>query len=268
MEQGDFSVQLLPGMVKLASVHRLAGQQQDNLCGPYWIAMLLRSCGFHQLTPEQVAQCAGSVLPTGDPKTWLPRNASPREDYSVALPVATGLSDAGTSAQGLMTAVSTLSHELYTLVPIQADWSAVRVEAVLDLCRHPAWNAIPLCNIRTDHLWGANLAVSEAIAYLNNGETIVPPPADWNVGHFLALAGTVKGAARSLILTCDTYPSFGWQGYHLQSTDAIAQALNRGDGNGGGILLFVATQDQEQVEQCIKEAGFTIGVWDNGSPSK
>lgn len=267
MEQGDFLVQLLPGMVKLASGHRLAGQQHDNLCGPYWIAMLLRSRGFHQLTPEQVAQYAGSVLPTGDPKTWLPKTASPRQDYSVALPVATGLSDSGTSAQGLMAAVSKLSGGVYTLVPVQAEWSAARVDALLDLCRHPAWNAIPLCNIRTNHLWGASLPVSDAIAYLN-GETITPPPPDWNVGHFLALAGTVTGTTRSLILTCDTYPSFGWQGYHLQSADAIAQALNRGDGNDGGILLFIATQDEEQVEQCIKEVGFAIDVWDNGSPSQ
>jgi hypothetical protein len=251
-------------MVELAGVHHLAGQQHDNLCGPYWIALLLRSRGFHQLTPEQVAQCAGSVLPTGDPKTWLPRNASPRDDYSITLPIAAGLSDAGTSAQGLMAAVATLSAGTYTLVPVQTEWSADRVEAMLDLCRHPTWNAIPLCNIRTDRLWGASLPVSDAIAYLN-GATITPPPPDWNVGHFLALAGTVKGSARSLILTCDTYPSFGWQGYHLQSADAIAQALNRGDGNGGGILLFVATENKESVEHCIKEAGFEIEAWDNGS---
>lgn len=64
-EQGEFLVQRLPGMVKLANRHRLAGQQHDRLCGPYWIAMLLRSRSFHQLTPEQAAQCAGSVLPTG-----------------------------------------------------------------------------------------------------------------------------------------------------------------------------------------------------------
>ncbi|MBC7970201.1 MAG: hypothetical protein H7Z11_08765 [Verrucomicrobia bacterium] len=265
MEQSAFLVQLLPGMVRLADVHRLAGQQHDNLCGPYWIAMLLRSRGFHQLTSEQVAQCAGSVLPIGDPKTWLPKTASSRQDYSVALPVAAGLGDAGTSAQGLIAAVSTLSDGAYTLVPIQTEWSAARIEVMLDLCRQPAWNAIPLCNLRTDHLWGASLAVSDTIAYLN-GEIITPPPPDWNVGHFLALAGMVEGHARSLILTCDTYPNFGWQGYHLQPADAIAQSLNRDDGNGGGILLFVATQHKDSVEQQATEQGFAIDVWDNGSP--
>lgn len=267
MGQTDFSVRLLPGMVELANAHRLAGQQHDNLCGPYWVALLLRSRGFHQLTPEQVAQVAGSVLPTGDPQTWLPRHATSRQDYSLALPVATGLGDAGTAAQGLITAVTQLSDGAYTLVPLQADWSAEQIETILDLCRHPGWKAVPLCNIRTEHLWGSSLTVSDAIAYLN-GEAITPPPADWKVGHFLALAGTVEGQARSLILTCDTYPSFGWQGYHLQAGAAIAQALNRGDGNGGGILLFVSTQDKEQVEQLVRGEGFAIEVWDNGSPSR
>ena len=268
MGQSDFSVQLLPGMAQLANAHRLAGQQHDNLCGPYWVAMLLRSRGFHQLTPERVAQVAGSVLPTGDPTTWLPKNAKSRQDYGLALPVAIGLGDAGTSAQGLMTAVMQLSEGTYTLVPMQAEWSAAWVITILDLCRsNPDWQAVPLCNIRTEHLWGSSLAVREAIAYLH-GETIEPPAADWNVGHFLALAGTVQGQARSLLLTCDTYPSFGWQGYHLQPADAIAQALNRGDGNGGGILLFIATQDKTQVEQQAKEKGFAIDVWDNGSPSR
>ena len=136
---------------------------------------------------------------------------------------------------------------------------------MLALCRHPAWNVIPLCNIKTNHLWGASLAVSDAIAYLN-GAPIIAPAADWMVGHFLALAGTVNGHARSLILTCDTYPSFGWQGYHLQPADAIAQALNRGDGNGGGILLFIATRDDSEIKQQLKEQDFAIDVWDNGSP--
>ena len=266
VRQAQFSVEVLPGMMQLADRHRLAGQQHDNLCGPYWVAMLLRSRGFHQLTPEQVAQVAGSVLPTGDATTWLPSGATSRQDYDVVLPIATGLADAGTSAQGLMKAATELSDDMYTLVPVQAEWSTERVVAILELCNsHPAWNAVPLCNIRTRPLWGSSLPVGDAIAYLN-GTSITPPPSDWNVGHFLALAGMVEGQARSLILTCDTYPHFGWQGYHLQPGDAIAQALNRGDGNGGGILLFVSSQDKEQVEQQAKEKGFAIDVWDNGSP--
>ena len=266
VEQGDFSLQLLPGITPIVGQHQRAGQQLDNLCGPYWAALLLRSRGFHHLTAEHIAQSAGTVLPTGDPKTWLPQGAVSKQNYKLPLPTATNSSAAGTSAQGLIAAVSTLSESRYTFLPLQTDWSAERVDAVLALCQqNPHWNAIPLCNVRTGHLWGSHLNVEDAIDYLNGG-AITPPPADWNVGHFMVLAGTVTGQKRSLVVICDTYPMFGWQGFHLQSKDAIAQVLNRDDGNSGGILLFLATQDKEEVEQQAKAQGFAIDVWDNGSP--
>ena len=107
--------------------------------------------------------------------------------------------------------------------------------------------------------------MSEAIAYLN-GSPISPPEADWNVGHFLVLAGAVIGSERRLILVCDTYPMFGWQGYHLQSIEAIAAALNRADGNRGGILLFADVQHKSAIEQELQSQQFTIEPWDNGSP--
>ncbi|NJL22301.1 MAG: hypothetical protein HC895_18150, partial [Leptolyngbyaceae cyanobacterium SM1_3_5] len=105
------------------------------------------------------------------------------------------------------------------------------------------------------------------IAYLN-GESIDPPPPAWSVGHFLLLAGTVTGAARSLVLVCDTYPMFGWQGYYLQSAAAVAKALDRGDGLGGGVLLFVASADYAAIEQAAIDRGFVVEFWDNGSPMK
>ncbi|MBI4783446.1 MAG: hypothetical protein HY785_19325 [Oscillatoriophycideae cyanobacterium NC_groundwater_1537_Pr4_S-0.65um_50_18] len=276
----DFSIRLLPGFDRITLEHQLAGQQPDNLCGPYWVAILLRSMGIRPSTPEQVAQAAGSVLPVGDPLTWLPRGASSRQDYGLPLPEATDLKDAGTSAQGLIAAASRLSNHKYALVPLQANWTADRLTNLFELCEsYPHWNAILLCNLRTDPLWGTSLPLGKAIAYLSGTDlsgaasdksevTDQPsqPPTDWNVGHFFVLAGEVKGTARSLAWVCDTYPHFGWQGYHLQPLEAIAQALNRGDGYGGGILLFVADGEQAQVRQQAEAQGFTIACWDNGSP--
>jgi len=263
-KRSELTVQLLPGLSAIAQEHQRAGQQQDNLCGPYWAAILLRSRGF-AVSPEQIARSAGSVLPVGEPSTWLPKGARSRQDYQLSLPEVQHPRDAGTSAQGLIEAVSGSSQGTYCLLPLQADWSAERVETVLKLCHHADGQIVPLCNLRTDPLWGTQLSVSDVIAYLKGG-LIAAPPTDWWVGHFFILAGTVQGEARSLVLVCDTYPMFGWQGYHLQSAEAIAQALNRGDGYGGGILLFVASCDQTRVEQQAREAGFSIGAWDNGSP--
>jgi hypothetical protein len=265
-QQKDVVIQLLSGADRLAKEHQLSGQQPDNLCGPYWVAMFLRSCGFPSLTPEQVAQNAYSVLLIGDPVTWLPRGARSRQDYSLTLPETSDIQKAGTSVQGLAEAVGVLSNHAFTFVPLRTEWTIASLEALLRLCQdHPEWHAIPLCNVSTRPLWGSELAVSQAIAYLE-GQPIDPPPPDWKVGHFLTLAGTITGKARSLLLVCDTYPHFGWQGYHLQSAEAIAQALNREDGHEGGILLFVSSGDREQVVQQAEAAGFAIEFWDNGSP--
>lgn len=133
---------------------------------PYWAAILLRSRGF-SVSPEQIARSAGSVLPIGESSTWLPKGARSRQDYELSLPETKHPRDAGTSAQGLIDAVASTSQGTYCLLPLQAHWSAERVETVLNFCQTRAdWQMVPLCNIRTDHLWGTQLSVNEAIAHL------------------------------------------------------------------------------------------------------
>lgn len=265
-QPNTYSVQLLPGMERLAAIRQHSGQQPDNLCGPYWAAMLLRS---HHIpsTAEQVAQLAGTVLPAGDPNTWLPHGATSRQDYSIPLPETTNLADAGTSAQGLIAAIAHLSNQTCCAIPLQAEWTGDRVWQLLHLCqKHPDWEAIPLANLKTGHLWGSSLGMGDVIAYLHGQSSIHPPDADWNVGHFLVLAGIVEGPVNRLVWVCDTYPMFGWQGYHLQSAEAIASALNRGDGYGGGVMLFTAAQHQSDIEQAAGAIGLRVECWDNGSP--
>jgi hypothetical protein len=117
------------------------------------------------------------------------------------------------------------------------------------------------------------VALADAFAYLK-GENVYPPQTDWNIGHYLTLAGTVKGVAspfpddreRMLVIVRDTYPTFGWDGYHLQPADAIANALSRNDGAEGGVLLFVAAKNKFEIEEEARARGFDIAVWDNGTP--
>lgn len=266
MNYQSLPIQLLPGISKILDEHEQAGQQPDNLCGPYWVSILLRSHGVF-VTPEEIAQRAGSILPTGDPTSWLPQDAPSHQDYALSLPVTDDLEHAGTSAQGLMQAVAEVSQSAYALLPLQADWTADRLLTLLQICQnHADWSAIPLCNLRTGHLWGSHLDINEAIAYLD-GQPIHPPAPDWNVGHFLTIAGTIKGRSNTLLWVGDTYPIFGWRGYHLQPADAIAEALNRGDSYEGGIFLFVAAQHQEPMAQLAETQGFQVEVWNNGSPT-
>ena len=152
----QFVVQLLPGMTTLTEAHRSAGQQHDNLCGTYWGAVFLRSYNYLH-TPEQVAQIAGTVLPICEASDCIPKGAVSRQDYHLSLPMTDQIEQAGTSVSGLIKAIDQLSSGAYCLIPVQAQWSGDQVSAVLSLCQnYPDWNLVPLCNLRTNHLWGRN----------------------------------------------------------------------------------------------------------------
>ncbi|MBD2256682.1 hypothetical protein [Pseudanabaena sp. FACHB-2040] len=122
----------------------------------------VRSQSF-PITPEQVGQVAGSVLPVGDPATWLPAGASSRQDYCLTLPTTENPQNADTSAQGLVQAATQITQGKYGLLPVQIDWIGERVLEILQLClEHPQWSAVPLANLRTEHLWGLRSACSPA----------------------------------------------------------------------------------------------------------
>jgi hypothetical protein len=66
-------IEWLPGSWRVMESHQLAGQQPDNLCGPYWVSTLLKAYGVSDLDPARLGQLAGSVLPSGDdPQKWVP----------------------------------------------------------------------------------------------------------------------------------------------------------------------------------------------------
>lgn len=265
MNEPAFTVRMLPGALEIAAEHLVAGQQLDNLCGCHWGAILLRSDGF-DTDAEALAALAGTVLPGGDPRNSVPELASPRVDYRIGLPLADRPEQAGTSIGGLAAAVATVSGGRRDLVPLDTQWTAERVVAVLELCRaHPAWAAVPIANLRTGRLWGSRLGLADAMSWLAGAE-VAPPAPDWDVGHFVTLAGTWDGPARTLVIIRDSYPVFGWDGHHLQPPEALAYALARGDGRAGGIALYVSSEDRPEVERVAKEAGFQIASWDNGTP--
>ena len=249
----------------MAREHRLAGQQHDDLCACYWAAILMRAEGV-DVDAGAVAIMAGTMLPDGGAQDSVPSGATPRTDDRIDLPRAPSPEVAGTSIEGLIEAVSASSHGRLTLVPLRAPWTAARVVRVLDICRdHPDWGATPLANLRTGRTWGSRLPLADAIEWLR-GEAIDPPPPDWDVGHFVSLAGKWDGPRRSLVVVRDSYPAFGWDGHHLQPPDVLAAALERGDGREGGIALFARAVFRADIERVAKDDRFDVAAWDNGTP--
>ncbi|MEM6256065.1 MAG: hypothetical protein AAF821_24395 [Cyanobacteria bacterium P01_D01_bin.156] len=263
-------ISLLSYLEPLLNVHHADNQQPDNLCGPYWISLLLKAYGDLNVSAIEVAIAASTILPSqGNPTDWLPPRATSLQgtDYD-RIPTHTDLNICGTSIKGLVHATNTLSQEKFCLIPLQTtDWKT-GLSAVLTLCHsHPTWQAIPLLNCHTSYFWGTNLSPFTLISYLQ-GQPVSPPAPDWSVGHFNVLIGDIHKDANRLYAILDTYPQFGWQGWHLQPAAAVSQSLQRPQQTSqGGLALFVKAELYSEIKQLITQQGLEISAWDNGSPT-
>ena len=244
-------------------------QQPDNLCGPYWIALLLRAFGGLSLSAVEVAIAASTHLPAhGNPADWLPPGAHSLKGKNYeTIPTLLEADRCGTSITGLIQATEVLSDGQFCLLPLHTNNWQKGTNEILSLCQtHPNWQIVPLLNSHTHYFCGSQLSPAAVFSYLTTGR-LSPPPSDWSVGHFALLVGCMTGKAASLYAVLDTYLQFGWDGLHWQSGNAIAQSLARPQhSTQGGIALFFPTQYRTEVTQAVIAANFTITPWNNGSP--
>ncbi|MBE7380728.1 MAG: hypothetical protein F6J95_004885 [Leptolyngbya sp. SIO1E4] len=277
-----------PGLEPLIHRYEKVGQQPDNLCGPYWVSLLLQVYDGLSVSAVDVALSAATVLPSqGDPADWLPSKATPRFGHNYdRIPTTPNLDACGTSVTGLIHATETLSQGRFCLVPLQTTHWVDGLDAIRNLCQtHPDWQAVPILNVHTSYLWNFHLAPLTVLTYLQTGE-LSPPLADWKVGHFALLIGQLRnesdgagsvplqddapgsdGKGHALYAVLDTYPHFGWNGLHFQPPAALAQSLQRpNQPTQGGIALFVTTKVRPHLIAVAEKVGFQIAAWDNGSP--
>ena len=241
----------------MAQVVAKADQQKDDLCGPFCAARVLN------VDQDLVAREAGTHLPAATEGPSVPSGARSRTDYRYELPKAP-YAESGTSPVGLIKAIESLSRGTLTSVPLRGEWTADRVEALVD--RAPSLGARLIANIRTGKLWGSHASAEELLAELNGQATSGPPP-DWDVGHFVELTMLIRGPKAALVVVHDTYPTLGLDGYHLQPARAVAAALMRGDGREGGILAVVSGDQADAVAAVGRELGLEVAAWDNGCRS-
>lgn len=265
---------LFPYLAPLLRVHQQTGQQPDNLCGPYWVSLLLQAYGHLEVTPVDVAIAAGTVVPSqGDPSSWLPSQAVSRLGTGYDRILTTPDAEAsGTSMAGLMRATETLSHGRFCLLPLQThDWHTGLAQLESLWHAQPDWQVVPLLNVHTQYFWGSKLTPLELYESFAEPSSQARSPADWSVGHFAVWVGQMQSRHLCLYTLLDTYPNFGWHGLHVQPPAAIATALQRPDHETqGGVGLFVASQWRSQVEDFLERSlaahNFCQMPWDNGSP--
>ena len=260
------SVKLVPGVPDLAGLHEKAIPQKDQLCGPFWGALVLAAAG-HPTDQDEVALLAGTTLAEGDPAQWLPPGASPRTDYSCSIPVSPDEASAGTSAPGLARGIEELSNHALRIIPVAGPWTAETVVALVEISASEAPECTLVANLRTGHLWGSRPPTRLLLDYLL-GLPVEAPAPDWDCGHFLTIVAALSGPGGALLAVRDTYAELGWGGYHLQPAGAVAAALERGDGYEGGVLCVCEAYAAETLARKIEGAGFELRHWDNGTPGR
>jgi hypothetical protein len=260
------SVRLVPGARNLAGLHECSIPQKDQLCGPFWGALVLTAAG-HPTDQDEVALRAGTTLAEGDPAEWLPPGAAPRTDYALSIPVAAAEAASGTSAPGLARSIEELSNNTLGVIPVAGPWSAATVVSLVELVAAETPECTLVANLRTGRLWGSRPPARLLLDYLL-GLPVEAPAPDWDCGHFLAIAASLNGPGATLLALRDTYPNLGWGGYHLQPAEAVAAALERGDGHEGGVLCVCEASAAGALTRRLEEAGFELRHWDNGSSDR
>jgi hypothetical protein len=243
-----------------------AAQQKDNLCGAFWAARIIREFGIgswdgQPIDEDLIALKSSTVLPDSGPEGALPPGALSLTAYRFAFPTAP-IEASGTAPGPLSQAIESAGSGALRCVPVRGKWTAERVAKLVEGARSIG-GARLIANLRTGRFWGSHPPLTALIDELA-GRPAPDPTPDWDVGHYVELAGLITGEGGALVHVHDTYPSLGWDGHHLQPPRVVAAALLRGDGREGGVLVVVPAACAAEVETLVADLGLDIGMWDNG----
>jgi hypothetical protein len=244
-------------------------QQKDELCGAFWAAVAVTALTGRTVEQDDAAVAAGTLLSAGGGSlNDLPPGAVSRTDYIREITTTADTLLAGTSPQGLVRAIRSVSGGTLTAVPIRGPWREKSVEALADFVLDGG-EAVAILNVATRYLWRSHLSLLDVTAYLDGGDDTYPG-SEWDVGHYVAMVGSLAAGAESgrrLLLCADTYPSLGAEGLHRQPASRLAAGLNRdGAVTSGGVIVVVPSERAASVESWAAEAGVAIDYWNNGVP--
>jgi hypothetical protein len=253
----------------LLDAHAAEMPQKDQLCGAFWGCMALRAHGIVERDGEPVdqdlvARESGSSLAGRDADPGLPPDQDSRLDYRLELPVAEDAATSGTASEALARAIAHVAGGALAVVPVAGPWTGESVTALLARVEERAPEAVLVANLRTGRLWGSRPSPVLALEHLAGVEVTAPQP-DWDEGHFVGLGYVVRGTGGMLVGVLDTYRSLGADGHHLQPPAAIAAALRRDDGRGGGVLCVTRADREAALREALAAEGFALEHWDNGS---
>lgn len=263
---------LLPGARTLLRAHARELPQRDDQCGAFCGALALEAAGIagaqggeQPLDQDAVARSAGTLVSRVPDLAALPRGERGRRDYRIAPTLIDDASVSGTNCVGVVHALQELSNGRLAAIPLQGPWSVATLDGLFELVASLQRPATLIANVATRELWGAGARVDQLLDYLLDG-ALDGPPRDWDVGHFVCVAGRASGPGGALYIVLDTYPSLGQRGVHWQPRERLAPALARDGMAPGGMIAAVAAEDAGAVRAGAAALGLVEGAWDNGTP--
>ena len=258
------TVDLLPGAQAVLAEHQREMPQMNELCGVFWLTLALRTVLGQQVSQDDVAVHAWSVLSHVQSADYFPPGEVGRHDYARELPRIDDSTLTGTTPWGVVQATATMSDGRLEAVPITGPWRGADVSALLTLLAEQEDPCVLAVNVATRHFWGARPSPVEALNAVVSAKDDGPDP-DWDVGHFIGVLGTVSGPDGVLLLCADTYPSLGWRGLYLQPPDRIAAAMRRdGSPDSGGAMIITSPRCAPSIRAFAEDHGLTCAPWDNG----
>jgi hypothetical protein len=290
---------LLPGARALLALHARELPQRDDLCGAFCGTLALGAAGVEgadgaPLDQDAVALAAGTLVSLHADPRRLPRGEAGRRGYRLPLPFVEDASVSGTTAAGVVRAIEELSGGALAALPFSGPWTAETLDGLFDAAASSERPAALIANLATRHLWGGRPRADQVLDRLYGGgpgessaegasgdsfadgasggpsaEGTPPgPPADWDVGHFVSVFGKLRGPCGSLYGVADTYPALGARGIHMQPSERLAAAIDRGEGPGGpegGVVVVVFSGDAPRVRARARALGLENRTWNNGS---
>ncbi len=272
------TVELVGDPALLEPWYDAAGSQKDNLCGVYWADIAVQAFTDHRFIDEEdAALVAGTVVPEGptDPTVSFPwhgdgpRGAiAPSWPYRLELPTSTDDDALGTSAHGVVQAITELSRDELAVLPLRCnEWTPALVGGLIGhLAALGEPRLLAVANVSTAGFETSLHPLSDLLAVVISGVPLPERAGDWDVGHFVSLAGLVHGPGGDLVIVRDTYRLLGGRGYHLQPLANVASALHRGGTGAGGVLIVGPPLAIAAARAAVACPGLIEELWDNGSP--
>jgi hypothetical protein len=260
---------LLPGAAALLAHHARELPQRDDLCGAFCGALALNAAGIVGTEREPVDQdavgiAAGSIVSGARDPDTLPGQETGRRDYRLPIATIEDSEVSGTTADGVVAAVSEIGAGAVEVIPWSGPWTAERLDGVFELAAGLREPVTLIANLATHHLWGGRPSPTQLLDYLLEGRDDGPAP-DWDVGHFVCVVARTSGPGGNLYAVADTYPALGNHGVHVQPRERLALAIDRPDKPSGGMIAVVATAEGERLRAGAAALGLLEGLWDNGT---